>query len=82
MGKRKTDPNMDLDVSDVVSLFCRNLAERRWECGYSQAYVAKMLGVTQVTVGRWERGKQTISLTDAVRYMKVLGLDFKANDGF
>jgi len=83
MGRRKTFVNAaDPDIDSVIKKFCDNLAERRWGCGYSQAHVAKMLGVTQVTVGRWERGKQTLSLTDAVRFMKVLGLEFKGEDLF
>lgn len=83
MGRRKTMPNVEgLDIDPGVKAFCNNLAERRWACGYSQAHVAKILGVTQVTVGRWERGKQTLSLTDAARFMKVLGLEFKGDDLF
>ena len=86
MGRRKTSVDVEGqdfdDVSLVIRSFCSNLAERRWACGYSQAYVAKRLGVTQVTVGRWERGVQTLSLTDAVRFLKVLGLNFKGEGIF
>ena len=53
MGRRRTTPNVEgQDIDPAVKAFCANLAERRWACGYSQAHVAKMLGVTQVTVGR------------------------------
>ena len=83
MGRKRTTLNAEAQGLDpAVQKFCNNLAERRWACGYSQEYVAKLLGVTQVTVGRWERGKQTLSLTDAARFMKVLGLEFKGDDLF
>ncbi len=51
------------------------LALRREEKGFSQQYVANMLGCTRTAVHYWESGKRTIYATNLLQYCELLGAD-------
>ena len=76
MGRRGHRPD-DPKVGAIVRLLMAELANRRWECGYSRRYAAGKLGVSATSLKRWEEGTQAIPLTDLVMYARMLGLDFK-----
>lgn len=44
-------------MQDLGNIFRRNLKRRRKERGYSQEHLAALCDVSDLTVGRWERGE-------------------------
>ena len=49
------------------------LAQLRHEAGHTQRSLAEKVGVSAITVYRWEKGRQLPSIEDARRIAEVLG---------
>lgn len=49
------------------------LAQEREKRGFSQQYVADILGVTKTAVHYWETGKRTIYAINFIDYCKAIG---------
>jgi len=54
----------------------QKMAERRAEYGHSQRALAKVLGVSHVTLGQWERGVRPVPERFRVKLEELLILDF------
>ena len=54
--------------------FGKSAKAARQERGWSQAYIARHLGITQASISNYERGKREPGLFLALRWMRLLGL--------
>lgn len=54
--------------------FCGRLRELRKKNGYTQASLAKALGVSQSTVGNWEAGSRVPNFDNLERVAKIFGV--------
>lgn len=55
-------------------MFCDRLRELRRKNGYTQASLAKALGVAQTTVGNWEAGIRQPNFTTLKRLAKIFNV--------
>lgn len=63
---------MDNELNSAIGKW---LAEQREAKGYSQQYVADLLGVTRTAVHYWETGKRTIYAITLMDYCRAIGAD-------
>lgn len=58
---------------DIYRLLQNKIREARLMAGHTQKEFAQLLGVTQVTVARWETGGRPISLDSLIEVARVTG---------
>lgn len=53
------------------------IKSRRKNIGLTQKQLAKLVGVTDVTISRWESGQREPIASDFLRLCEVLGMEFE-----
>ena len=71
--QHEPDDVLDANERDVLQAIGARIAEARGE--NSQRWLADLVGTTQTSIRRLERGETSVSVTLLVRSAKVLGLD-------
>lgn len=75
----------DEDMADMAQIMGANLAHARTRAGYSASKLARMIGVTAMTIGAWEDGRTLIPAVRVYQMARLLGRDytyfFKGLDG-
>lgn len=66
---------------DVLGKISVALVEYRMKRGLSQEGLAKLLGVTQAMISKYESGEYNISLKSVVDLLSKLGIPFELNIG-
>lgn len=66
-------------VSDVKIKVGLQIREARKAKGLTQAELGEMLGVSKVTINRYETGKQNLTLDTLTKITSALGVELKVN---
>ena len=61
-----------------MPMFGELVKRQRIAAGLSQVQLAKMSGVSQGTISRWEAGEREATWSDVQKVAKALGVDCKA----
>ena len=59
----------------LKSILAENIRAARLDCGLTQLQLSQRLGMDQMNISRWERGKVTPSLENFAALADVLGRD-------
>ena len=81
MEARKTSSQPDARNSHATKVFTTQeigaiLRKRRKELGYTQEWVADMMGCSPRLIGELERGRATVGIQRVIDYANNLGIDF------
>lgn len=69
--------NEELSAKKTLAVIAAEIQLKRIELGLDQKQFAKMLGVTQGMVSRWESGTYNFTITTLVNICEKLGLSFE-----
>jgi DNA-binding XRE family transcriptional regulator len=73
---RNSNPRADNpDFNDLLALFGANLRAARLKSGLTQTQLAEQAGLLQQYVSLVESGKQNVTLTTALSFARVVGLE-------
>jgi transcriptional regulator with XRE-family HTH domain len=73
--ERDIQNNQALKISLSWDKFVDEAIRRRKSKGLTQDQLSVIAGVSKPTLGDFEKKRQTISLENAIKILKVLGLD-------
>ncbi|MDR1020863.1 MAG: helix-turn-helix domain-containing protein [Synergistaceae bacterium] len=64
-------------TAEFIALIAASIQNRRHAKGYSQKDLARMMGVSQAMISRWENGEENFTIATLAKISAALDMEFQ-----